>query len=204
MSELYQSLSHSRWDCKDHVIFVPKRRGKVVYGQARRQLGAIFHALAHQNECRIIEEHLMPDHVHMCIAIPPKHPVASVIGFLRGKRSITIARQLCSRERKFTGEHFWARGYAVSTVGSNSIKSPANLREQLTRIDQAGSSESWSKACLSATLKPKGQLPLWQSNSSGCACACGRLRRECHRLVLLARPRVVCRASILGIFSESF
>src|SRR3989442_9086699 len=92
MSELYQSLSHSKWDCKYHVVFVPKRRRKAIFGQARRQLGAIFHALARQKECQIIEGHLMPDHVHICIAIPPKHPVASVIGFLKGKSAIAIAR----------------------------------------------------------------------------------------------------------------
>jgi len=98
-------------------VFVPKRRRKVIFGQTRRQLGAIFHSLAKQKECQIIEGHLMPDHVHMCIAIPPKHPVASVIGFLKGKSAIAIAR-LSGKERNFTGEHFWARGYAVSTVGS--------------------------------------------------------------------------------------
>src|SRR5438034_3449986 len=114
MSETYQSLSHSKWDCKYHVVFVPKRRRKAIFGQTRRQLGAIFHALARQKECQIIEGHLMADHVHMCIAIPPKHPVASVIGFLKGKSAIAIAR-LCGKERNFSGEHFWA-GYAVSTV----------------------------------------------------------------------------------------
>jgi putative transposase len=82
MSDLYQSLSHSKWDCKYHVVLVPKRRRKAIFGQTRRQLGPIFHALAKQKECQIIEGHLMPDHVHMCITIPPKHPVASVIGFL--------------------------------------------------------------------------------------------------------------------------
>ena len=94
MSETCQSLSHSKWDCKYHVVFVPKRRRKVIFGQTRRHLGPIFHALARQKECQIIEGHLMPDHVHMCIAIPPKHPVASVIGFLKGKSAIAIAR-LC-------------------------------------------------------------------------------------------------------------
>jgi putative transposase len=84
MSEFYQNLSHSRWDCKYHVVFVPKGRRQVLFGQVRRQLGEIFHALARQKECEIIEGHLMPDHVHICIAIPPKHPVASVIGFLKG------------------------------------------------------------------------------------------------------------------------
>ena len=85
MSDLYQSLSHSKWDCKYHVVFVPKR--------LRRQLGPIFHALAQQKECKIVEGHLMPDHVHMCIAIPPKHPVASVIGFLKGKSAIAAGRR---------------------------------------------------------------------------------------------------------------
>ena len=98
MAELYQSLSHSKWDCKYHVVFVPKRRRKAIFGQARRQLGAIFHALARQKECQIIEGHRMPDHVHMCIAIPPKHPVGSVIGFLKGKSAIAIAR-LSGKER---------------------------------------------------------------------------------------------------------
>jgi putative transposase len=101
MSELYQSLSHSKWDCKYHIVFVPKRRRKVIFGQTRRHLGEIFHALARQKECQIIEGHLMPDHVHMCIAIPPKHPVASVIGFLKGKSAIAIAR-LCGKERNFS------------------------------------------------------------------------------------------------------
>ena len=95
----------------------------------RKQLGAIFHALARQKECQIIEGHLMPDHVHMCIAIPPKHPVASVIGFLKGKSAIAIAR-LSGKERNFSGEHFWARGYAVSTVGFELEQVRTYIREQ--------------------------------------------------------------------------
>jgi putative transposase len=86
MSDVYQSLAHSKWDCKYHVVFVPKRRRKAIFGNIRRQLGPVFHALAKQKECQIVEGHLMPDHVHMCIAIPPKHPVASVIGFLKAWR----------------------------------------------------------------------------------------------------------------------
>lgn len=116
MTQPYQSLSHSKWDCKYHVVFVPKRRRKVLYGELRQQLGAIFHELARQKECQILEGHLRPDHVHMVIAIPPKHAVASVIGFLKGKSAVAIAR-LQGKERNFAGEHFWARGYAVSTVG---------------------------------------------------------------------------------------
>jgi len=117
MSEPYQSLSHSRWNCKYHVVFVPKRRRKTIFGQIRKELGPVFHELARQKECQILEGHLMPDHVHMCITIPPKYSVASVIGFLKGKSAIAIARQFGGKQRNFTGEHFWARGYAVSTVG---------------------------------------------------------------------------------------
>jgi len=116
MSELYQSLSHSKWDCKYHVVFVPKYRRKVMFGEIRKFLGPVFHELARQKECRIIEGHLMPDHVHMCIEIPPKHAVSSVIGFLKGKSAIAIARQFAGKQRNFSGEQFWARGYAVSTA----------------------------------------------------------------------------------------
>ena len=129
MENDYQSLAHSRWDCKYHVVFVPKRRRRQMYGQIRRQLGTIFHALARQKECQIIEGHVMPDHVHMCIAIPPKLAVAQVIGFLKGKSAIAIARQFGGKERNFTGEHFWARGYAVSTVGFELEQIRANLRK---------------------------------------------------------------------------
>jgi putative transposase len=117
MSGTFESLSHSKWDCKYHVVFVPKYRRKVIYGDIRKALGPIFHELARQKECRIVEGHLMSDHVHMCIAIPPKYAVASVIGFLKGKSAIAIARQFSGKMKNFTGEHFWARGYAVSTVG---------------------------------------------------------------------------------------
>ena len=137
MSELYQRLSQLKWDCKYHVVFVPKRRRQAIFGQTRRQLGAIFHALARQKECQIIEGHLMPDHVHMWIAIPLKHPVASVIGFLKGKSAIAIAR-LSGKERNVTGEHFWARGYAVSTVEFELEQVRQYIREQETADGAAG------------------------------------------------------------------
>lgn len=130
MENDYQSLAHSRWDCKYHVVFVPKRRRRQLYEQIRRQLGAIFHALARQKECQIIEGHVMPDHVHMGIAIPPKVAVAQVMGFLKGKSAIAIARQFGGKERNFTGEHFWARGYAVSTVGFELEQVRAYIRKQ--------------------------------------------------------------------------
>ena len=126
----YRSLSHSKWDCKYHVVFIPKKRRKALFGQARRHLGEIFHALARQKECQILEGHLMPDHVHVCIAIPPKYAVASVIGYLKGKSAIAIARQICGKERNFTGEHLWARGYAVSTVGFELEQVRQYIRDQ--------------------------------------------------------------------------
>jgi putative transposase len=130
MSEFYQNLSHSKWDCKYHVVFVPKYRRKVMFGEIRQGLGSIFHELARQKECRIIEGHLIPDHVHMCIEIPPKYAVSSVIGFLKGKSAIAIARQFRGKQSNFTGEHFWARGYAVSTVGFELEAVKRYIREQ--------------------------------------------------------------------------
>lgn len=130
MSDLYQSLSHSKWDCKYHIVFIPKARKRVLYGKIRSALGPIFHELARQKGCSIIEGHMVTDHVHMCISIPPKFPVASIIGFIKGKSTIAIARQFCGKERNFLGEHFWARGYAVSTVGYELDKIRAYIREQ--------------------------------------------------------------------------
>ena len=129
MTETYHSLSHAKWVCKYHLVFVPKRRRQVLYGEIRRQLKDIFHELARQKECRIIEGHLMSDHVHMVIEIPPKFAVASIIGFLKGKSAIAVAR-LQGRERNFTGEHFWARGYAVSTIGFELESVRRYVREQ--------------------------------------------------------------------------
>src|SRR6476660_5700577 len=129
MPNLYQSLSHSRWGCKYHVVCSPKRRRKILFGKVRQQLGEIFHACARQKEYQIIEGHLRPDHVHMCVAIPPKYPVASVIGFIKGKSAIAVAR-LCGREQNFTGEHLWARRYAVSTVGFELEQIRQYIREQ--------------------------------------------------------------------------
>ena len=130
MSELYQSLSHSKWDCTYHVVFVPKYRRKAMFGEIRKYLGPVFHELARQKECRIVEGHLMPDHVHMCIEIPPKYAVASVVGFLKGKSAIAIARQFKGKQRNFSGESFWARGYAVSTVGFELEAVKRYIREQ--------------------------------------------------------------------------
>ena len=113
----YPSLSHTKWECKYHVVFIHKYRRKVLYGQLRSHLGEVVRELARQKESRIEEGHLQPDHVHMLLAIPPKYAVAQVVGYLKGKSAIHIARTYGSRPRNFLGEHFWARGYFVSTVG---------------------------------------------------------------------------------------
>ena len=113
----YKSLSHTRWDCKYHVVFIPKKRKKVIYGSLRKYLGEILHELAKQKGIEILEGHLMKDHVHMCLSVPPKYAVSTVVGYLKGKSAIAIARKFRGRQRNFNGEHFWARGYFVSTVG---------------------------------------------------------------------------------------
>jgi len=126
----YQSLMHTRWDCKYHVVYIPKRRKKKVFGALRRQLGEILHELASHKESKIVEGHLMPDHIHMCISIPPKYSVSNVVGYMKGKSAITMARKFGGRERNFTGENFWARGYFVSTVGLDEAMVRAYIRHQ--------------------------------------------------------------------------
>ncbi len=112
-----ESLSHTRWECKYHVVFIPKCRRKTLYGELRQHLGEVFRKLAVQKESRIEEGHPLPDHVHMMIAIPPKYAVSQVIGFIKRKSAIHLARVYGERKRNFAGQHFWARGYYVSTVG---------------------------------------------------------------------------------------
>ena len=129
MSHTYQSLSHSKWDCKYHLVFIPKKRQKVLYENIRQQLGSVFHELARQKECHIIEGGMRLDHVHMCIEIPPKYSVASVIGFIKGKSAIAIAK-MQGKERNFNGCSFLARGYAISTVGFELEYIAKYIREQ--------------------------------------------------------------------------
>jgi putative transposase len=113
----YQSLSHTKWECKYHVVFIPKGRRKALYDRLRVALGEVFRELARQKESKIEEGHLRPDHVHMLIMIPPKYAVSQVVGYLKGKSAIYIARTFGGKVRNFVGEQFWARGYFVSTVG---------------------------------------------------------------------------------------
>jgi putative transposase len=127
-----ESLSHSKWECKYHVVFIPKRRRKTLYGALRKHLGEVFHRLAGQKESRIEEGHLMPDHVHMLISIPPKYAVSQVIGFIKGKSAIHLARVYGERKQNFVGQHFWARGYFVSTVGRDEGVIREYIRQQET------------------------------------------------------------------------
>ncbi len=109
-----QSLSHSRWDCKYHIVWIPKYRRKTLYGHIRQHLGEVIRELARQRESQVLEGHICFDHVHVYIAIPPKYAVAQVVGYIKGKSAIHIARTFGGRSRNFTGEHFGARGYFVS------------------------------------------------------------------------------------------
>ena len=127
---MYKSLSHSKWDCQYHVVFIPKYRRKAIYGKIREFLKQVFHELAKQRGCRIASGHLVEDHVHMLIEIPPKERVSDVVGYLKGKSAIAIARRFGKKERNFSGESFWARGYAVSTVGYEIEKVKTYIQNQ--------------------------------------------------------------------------
>ena len=126
------SLSHTRWECKYHIVWIPKYRKKAMYGQLRKHLGGVIRKLARQKESNVIEGHLMSDHIHMLISIPPKYSGSHVIGYMKGKSAIHIARSYLGRRKNFTGQHFWARGYYVSTVGldEDMVRSYIKKQEQ--------------------------------------------------------------------------
>ena len=137
----FESLSHTAWDCKYHVVFIPKCRRRTLYGQLRQHLGEVFRKLAAQKECRVEEGHLMSDHVHMMLSIPPKYAVSQVVGFIKGKSAIHLARVYGERKRNFVGQHFWARGYFVSTVGRDEAvirEYIKNQEKEDDRLDQLG------------------------------------------------------------------
>ncbi|MDP2256439.1 MAG: IS200/IS605 family transposase [Polaromonas sp.] len=136
-----ESLNHTKWDCKYHIVFIPKGRRKVLYWQLRKELGAVFRELARHKESRIEEGHLMVDHVHMMIAIPPKYAVSNVVGYIKGKSAIHLARVYSERKRNFAGQSFWARGYFVSTVGRDEEVIRNYIRHQEKedeRLEQLG------------------------------------------------------------------
>ncbi|MCY6490329.1 IS200/IS605 family transposase [Leptolyngbya sp. GGD] len=133
------SLSHTKWECKYHGVFIPKYRKKALYYELRQYLGELFRELAAQKECRIEEGHVMSDHVHMLISIPPKYSVSEVMGYITGKSAINIARTYQGRRKNFTGQHFWARGHYVSTVGWDEALVRQYIRDQEKedqRVDQ--------------------------------------------------------------------
>jgi putative transposase len=136
----YESLSHSKFDCKYHLVFVPKGRKKLLFGKIRKYLGPVLRELALQKECVILEGNMSLDHVHILISIPPKYSVAQIVGYIKGKSAIAVARQFEGQQRNFAGHRFWARGYAVSTVGFNveQIKSYIKHQEILDGADEAG------------------------------------------------------------------
>ncbi len=125
----WKRLSHVKWECKYHVVFVPKYRKKKLYGKLRSRMGDMLRELCRQREVELLGGHLMPDHVHMCLSIPPKFSVSSVIGFVKGKSAVRIHRELLNI-RRMTGLHFWARGYCVSTVGMNEEAIREYMRNQ--------------------------------------------------------------------------
>jgi len=134
-----QSLSHTKWECKYHVVFIPKCRRRTLYLELRKHLGEVFRRLTQQKESRVEEGHLMPDHVHMMIAIPPKYAVSQVVGYIKGKSAIHLARVYGERKRSFVGQNFWARGYFVSTVGRDEAVIRAYIRAQVEedkKLDQ--------------------------------------------------------------------
>ena len=135
----YNKLKHTTWECKYHLVWIPKYRKKIIYGQLRKYLGEILKELALQRESKIIEGHLMGDHVHILISIPPKYSVSQVVGYIKGKSAIHIARTYAGRRHNFVGQSFWARGYFVSTVGRNEeiVKKYIKKQEEADRrIDQ--------------------------------------------------------------------
>ena len=136
----YESLSHSKWECKYHVVFIPKGRKKELYGKIRSFLGPVFPELAQQRGSTILEGHMVQDHVHMLVKIPPKYAVAEVIGYIKGKSAIAVARQFGGRKRNFNGERLWARGYAVWTVGFEESQVRSYIRHQ-EQLDGKGETE---------------------------------------------------------------
>lgn len=147
--DIYETLSHTTWECKYHIVFIPKYRRKILFGRLRQELGPVFRRLAEQKECRIEEGHLMADHVHMLLSIPPKYAVSQVVGYIKGKSAIHIARTYLGRQRNYTGQHFWARGYFVSTVG----RDEAAVRDYIRRQEEED--------------KRLDQLNLWKDEPSG-------------------------------------
>ncbi len=137
------SLNHTKGECKYHVVFIPKGRRKLLYAELRKHLGEVFRTLAQHKESRIEEGHLMVDHVHMMISIPPKYAVSQVVGYIKGKSAIHLARVYGEKKRNFVGQHFWARGYFVSTVGRDEQVIRSYIRHQEKEDERLEQLELW-------------------------------------------------------------
>ena len=124
----WKSLSHVRWDCKYHVVIVPKYRQRVLYGKTKRKVGEIIRDLCRHRGIKLLEGHAMSDHVHMCLSIPPKYSIASTIGYIKGKSAVRIHRGMGNK--RVTGLHFWSTGYCVSTVGLDEETIKEYIRNQ--------------------------------------------------------------------------
>ena len=136
MANKTDSLAHTKWMCKYHIVFTPKYRRKVIYNQIRKDIGEIMHELCKYKGVEIIEGHMMPDHIHMLLSIPPKYSVSSVMGYLKGKSALMIFERHANLKYKYGNRHFWCEGYYVSTVGLNEETIKKYIAEQEQR-DQA-------------------------------------------------------------------
>ncbi len=130
MSKQWQSQAHVKWDCKYHVVILPKYRKKEFFGRARKAIGAILRELCRQKDVELMEGKAMPDHIHMLISVPPKYSIAMTMGYLKGKSAIRIHREVLRTKGTLFGREFWARGYCVSTVGLNEEQIRQYIRDQ--------------------------------------------------------------------------
>jgi putative transposase len=156
----WQSLSHARWYCRYHIVFVPKYRRKAIFGTLRKGIGGILRQLCEQEGVELVEGHAMLDHVHLCLSIPPKYSVANTIGFIKGKSAIRIHREYLDRQRNFTGFHFWARGYCVSTVGLDEGVVRDYIRRQEEEEKREEQLQLNFKGLQPLSSEGKGQKPL--------------------------------------------
>ena len=124
------TLSHTVWECKYHIVWVPKKRRRVIYGKLRQEIVRILKRLCEYKKIEIVEGKACLDHIHLCLSIPPKYSVAGMIGYLKGKSSMVIFEQFSKLKKNFKGHHFWARGYYVNTVGLDEGRIKKYIRDQ--------------------------------------------------------------------------
>ena len=162
----WESLSHVWWECTYHVVIIPKYRRKALYGKLRHRIGRILRELCQQRGVELLVEHCMPDHIHMCLSIPPKYSVAHAIGFLKGKSAVRIHRDLL-HERRMTGLHFRAIGYCVSAVGLDEQRIRQYIREQ----GQLESGQGELDLKQNALCGPSGAFLMWPPPTGASRCA---------------------------------